>query len=215
MYRKTDAIAAEELDFREFIALQNNKDAPLIKLRFLLDTTWIKRDFDLDLIVWNLSEDNLERTKRILDYVLKNFGRLFETGWTALYHDLCDVDPGVAEHTLEEFFTEQVNFDSEYYTIQLELNCDHQNDGEARYCFVVATASGCDRWMIADDNMRVYMNGNKPCGLNDNNDDTQMAMSMENSGIFYGMGKMLAPYLEQMERDGFLFAEPFDVNARS
>lgn len=195
----------EELNIRKLIG----SNEPLIKLEFSLDTAYLKHDFNLDLIIWNLSEDNLDQTERIVRYVLKNFGKLFETGWTALYHHLCKVDPNTAKHTLQEFFTEQVDFDSPYYTIQLEINCDHQNDGQARYCFVVSTVCSYNKWMISDDNMRVYMNGNRACGFNTDNDDGQMREAFENCGMFYGMEKMPAKCYEQMERDGFQFAEPF------
>lgn len=203
-------IALEELNIREFIALQESGRGPLVKVRFSLDTPWLKRDFNLDLIIWNLSEDNLEHTERVVRYVLENFNRLFETGWSALYYYLRKVDDRTAEHTLQEFFVEQIDFGSSYYTIQLELNCEHLKDGQARYCFVVSTTSDYRKWMIADDNMRVYMNGNRACGFNDNNDDGQMRESLENCEMFYGMGRMLAEGYEQMERDGFRFAEPFE-----
>ena len=145
--------------------------------------------------------------------MLKHFNRLFETGWTALYHYLCKIEPypSTAEHTAEEFFVEQVDFENPYYTIQLEINCEHLKDGEARYCFVVATVSDCGRWMIADDNMRVYMVGNKACGFNDNNDDSQMREPFEECcEIFYRMGRMLAEYYDAMEAAGFQFAEPIE-----
>ena len=199
----------QDLDIRAFIPLQEDKGGPLVKIRFSLDTPSLKRNFNLDLIIWNLNEDNLERTERVVRYVLKNFNKLFETGWTALYYHLCKVDDQVADHTLQEFFVEQVDFDSPYYEIQMEFNCEHMEDGQARYCFVVSTTCDCYKWMIAEDNMRVYMNGNIACGFNDNNDDGQMQESLEVCGMFYGMGKMLAKVYEQMERDGFQFAEPF------
>lgn len=64
--------------------------------------------------------------------------------------------------------------------------------------------------MIADDNMRVYMIGNKACGFNDNNDDGQMMGPLEECGMFYGMGPMLAEGYKKMEQDGFQFVEPFE-----
>lgn len=67
-------LALEELDIHKFIG----SNEPLIKLGFSLDTAYLKQDFNLDLIIWNLSEDNLERTERIISYILKNFGKLFE-----------------------------------------------------------------------------------------------------------------------------------------
>lgn len=92
----------QDLDIRAFIPLQEDKGGPLVKIRFSLDTPYLKRNFNLDLIIWNLNEDNLERTERVVRYVLKNFNKLFETGWTALYYHLCKVDDQVADHTLQE-----------------------------------------------------------------------------------------------------------------
>lgn len=209
-----EPITLEELNIRDFILLQKGGSGPLVKIRFSLDTPWLKRDFNLDLIIWNLSQDNLEQTRQVVRYVLKNFDRLFETGWTTLYYYLRKVDDRVAEHTLQEFFVEQVDFESPYYTIQLELNCEHLKDGQARYCFVVSTTCDYRKWMIADDNMRVYMNGNKACGFNDNNDDGQMRGSLENCQMFYGMGKMLVKDYEQMEQDGFQFVKPFEPSSQ-
>lgn len=204
-------IALEALDLREFISLQDSGEGPLVKVRFSLNTPHLKQDFDLDLIIWNLSEENLERTERVVRYVLQNFNKLFETGWTVLYRYLChDAYSETKDHTVQEFFREQINFDSSYYTIQLELNCGHLEDGQARYCFVVSTTCDCHKWMIADDNMRVYMNGNRACGFNDNNDDGQMREPLENCAMFYGMGRMLAEDYKKMEAEGFQFAEPFE-----
>lgn len=202
-------IALEELNIRDFIPLQEEDDGPLVKVRFSLDTPYLKRDFDLDLIIWNLNEENLERTERVVRYVLNNFNKLFETGWTALYHQLCRVDVyhRAAEHTLQEFFVEQIDFESPYYQIQLEINCDHLEDGQARYCFVVSTTCDYRKWMIADDDMRVYMIGNRAGGFNDNNDDGQMRESLEDCAMFYEMGQTA---YETMVQDGFQFAQPFE-----
>lgn len=209
MYVKDmEPIGLEELDIRTFIPLQESENGPLVKLRFFLDTPYLKRDFSLDLIIWNLTEENLDRTERVVRYVLKNFSKLFETGWTALYRYLRKVDCRVAEHTVQEFFVEQIDFESSYYQIQLEINCGHLEDGQARYCFVVSTTCDYRKWMIADDDMRVYMNGNRACGFNDNNDDGQMQYDLEDCE-FYGMGSMLAEHYAKMEEEGFRFAEPF------
>lgn len=204
-----EPITVEQLDIRQFISFQQNKENPLLKMRFSLDTTWLKKDFILDLVIRNLSEDNLGQTEQVLHYVLKNFNKLFETGWTVLYYYLCKVEPypEVAKHTIQEFFVEQVDFENPYYTIQLEINCDHLKDGQARYCFVVATTCDYRKWMIASDNMRVYMMGNKACGFNDNNDDCQMLNSLELCECFYGMGGKLTEFYETMQAKGFQFAE--------
>lgn len=181
-----------------------------VKVRFSLDTPYLKRDFNLDLIIWNLNEANLEQTERVVRYVLNNFNKLFETGWTTLYRHLRKVDVygRVAEHTIQEFFVEQIDFECPYYQIQLEMNCDHLEDGQARYCFVVSTTCDYYKWMIADDDMRVYMNGNRACGFNDNNDNRQMQESLEDCEMFYGMGALLEEHYTEMEGEGFQFAEP-------
>lgn len=204
-----EPIGLEELDIRTLIPLQESEDGALVKVRFSLDTPYLKRDFVLDLIIWNLTQDNLERTERVVRYVLNNFNKLFETGWTALYRYLRKVDCRVAEHTVQEFFVEQIDFESSYYQIQLELNCDHLEDGQARYCFVVSTTCDYRKWMIADDNMRVYMNGNRACGFNDDNDDGQLRYDLEDCE-FYGMSPVLAEHYAKMEAEGFQFAEPFE-----
>ena len=201
------SIALEELDIRQFMVLEKNDEEPLVKVQFSLDTTYLKQYFDLDLIISNLSEDNLERTEKLVHYVLKNFNKLFETGWTALYYDRCSVDAETAEHTLREFFEEQIDFEYPYYTIQLEINCDHLADGVARYCFVVATTR--DAWMISGDNIRVYMKGNKACGFNTNNDDCQMLVSLENCKMYYELQNLTKEY-EKMDQDGFQYADPFE-----
>ena len=67
----------------------------------------------------------MDRTERVVRYVLNHFGKLFETGWVALYRHLCKVDVygRTAEHTVQEFFVEQIDLESPYYQIQLEINC--------------------------------------------------------------------------------------------
>ena len=201
-------INLKDLDIRQFIPLQEDEDGPLVKVRFSLDTPYLKRDFILDLIIWNLNEENLGRTERVVRYVLNNFNKLFETGWIALYRFLCQLPhDDTKEHTVEEFFREQIDFDSPYYQIQLEINCDHLADGQARYCFVVSTTCDYRKWMIAEDNMRVYMIGNRACGFNDNNDSGQMRCSLEDCAMFYEMGRTV---YEAMVQDGFQFAEPFE-----
>lgn len=202
-------IGLKDLDIKQFIPLQEDEDGPLIKVQFSLDTPYLKRDFNLDLVIWNLNKDNLEQTEQVVRYVLKNFNKLFETSWTALYYQLRRFDDRVAEHTLQEFFVEQIDFESPYYEIQIEINCDHLKDGQARYCFVVSTTCDYRKWMIAEDNMRVYMIGNRACGFNDNNDDGQMQESLEDCEMFYGMGKLLEEHYAAMEAEGFRFAAPF------
>lgn len=212
MYAKNkQPIKLEELDYQQFITLRQNNEEPLIKLLFSINTPYLQRDFYLDLIIWNLSDDNMEITKKVVYYVLKNFSKLFETGWTALYHYSCLCNIGdVAEHTLKEFYEEQIDFEYPYYSIQLEINCEHLSDGAARYCFVVATISDYQKWMISDDNMRVYMNGNKACSYNTNNDDTQILDDLEDCHMMYEAGGMMDKAYEKMNADHFQYAEIFD-----
>lgn len=206
-----EPVILEELDWNQLIKLQESSgDGPLIKIPFSLDTPYLKKDFNLDLIIWNLSSKNMEITKRTVNYVLKNFNKLFETGWTMLYYHLCatEVYPDVAEHTLEEFYKEQIDFEYPYYSIQLEINSTHLEDGMARYCFVVPTTCDCSRWMISDDNMRAYMVNNKCCQFNTNNDDMQM-LEDNNLEYLYGKDEWYADIYKKMESKGFQYAEPF------
>lgn len=202
---KREPVSLQNLNIQTLIPLQKDKNGPLVKIPFSLDIPYLKQDFNLDLIIWNLNEDNVAQTERVVRYVFKNFNKLFETGWTALYCYL-QYDHEVAEHTVQEFFTEQVDFENPYYAIQLEINCNHLVDGQARYCFVVATTCDYRKWTITDDDVRVYMIGNKACGFNDNNEDLQMWGSLEDCAMFYEMGQTV---YESMVQDGFQFAPPF------
>ena len=207
-------VTLEELDWEQFITLQesNAEEGPLIKLAFSMDTPYLQKDFNLDLIIWNLTRDNMEHTKKVVYYVLKNFNKLFETAWTTLYYYLRDVTPYFGEHTLKEFYEEQVDFESTYYSIQLEINCDYLHDGAARYCFVVATTCSSKKWMISDDDMRVYMIGNKVSSFDSNNDDTQMCIDWKSWSAMYERKEWLE-YItkaeEKMDNDHFQYAEMF------
>ncbi len=210
------AIPLKELNWNEFINLQKNEEeeGPLIKIPFSINTPYLQKQFDLDLIIHNLSNDTIELGKKIVSYVLQNFNKLFETGWTLLYYYLCDVEayPDIANHTLSEFYKE-IDFDSPYYSIQLEINIEHLKDGIARYCFVVSTA--CDEFMISDDDMRVYMVDNKCKNFDTNNDDTQMLGEWEEMGSLYGDDndeewmEYLSEKYRKMEQEGFEYAESF------
>lgn len=134
--------------------------------------------------------------------------KLFETGWTLLYHHLCLIEPSVAEHTLEEFFVEQINFESPYYSIQLEINCNHLEDGEARYCFVVATICKYDKWIISDDNMRMYMVNNKCLFFETNNDDMQID-EYPQEYLYSENEEFDENAYKKMAEANFQYAEPF------
>ena len=211
MYAKNkQPITLEELDLQQFITLRESGEVPLIKLLFSINTPYLQRDFHLDLIIRNLSDENMEITKKVVYYVLKNFSKLFETGWTALYHYSCLCGIGdVAEHTLKEFYEEQIDFENPYYSIQLEINCEHLSDGIARYCFVAATTCDYRKWMISDDNMRVFMAGNKACIFDTNNDDTQILVDLKSCSMMYEIKGIMEKVYEKMDADHFQYAEMF------
>lgn len=216
MYAKNKKpVALEELDWNQFIKLQRRfeetGEGPLMKIPFSLNTPYLQKDFHLDLIIWNLSKDKMELVQKVVFYVLQNFNKLFETGWTVLYYESINFDPEIAEHTLSEFYKEQIDFESSYYSIQLEINSDHLTDGIARYCFVVSTVCNYRKWMISDDDMRVYMVDNKCCKFDTNNDDMQMTEM--NINFLYGnaeqVKKIFSTEYKKMEQEGFQYAESF------
>ncbi len=213
MYEKDKkVIPLEELDWTELVEMQKEDSSGvgiLVKLPGSLNTPYLKKDFDLDLIIWNISDDKVENVKKVVHYVYANFDKLFETGWTLLYHHLCPLDSNVAEHSLEDFFVDQIDFESPYYSVQLEINCDHLEDGEARYCFVVATACGYKKWMISDDDMRMYMVNNKCRSFETNNDDMQIDEYSQE--YLYSENKEFGKTAyEKMEEADFQYAIPFE-----
>ena len=101
----------DKLDWKNFMELQAKDVCPKISFPFLLDTPYLRKNFNLDLIIWNLSDDNLAITKKVVNYVLQNFNKLFETAWTALYHFLCScaacgiaISDEIDKGTLSEFY---------------------------------------------------------------------------------------------------------------
>ena len=206
----------EKINWETFMQFEDDgeEESPKISIPFSLDTPYLKKDFKLDLIIWNLTAENLKITKKAVDYVLRNFNILFETAWTSLYHQLCIADPysDVAEHTLSEFYVEQIELGSSYYDIQLEINAEHLLEDAARYCFVVATTCDYRKWMISDDGMRVYMVGNKYCRIDTNNDNLQMLeytaedLFGEQSAEVEDIHKMVA---EKMDSEKFQYAPTF------
>ncbi len=204
-------IPFDKIDWNEFIELQESEveEGPLIKIPFSLNTPYIQKDFNLDLIIWNLSDDTMELTKKVISYVLRNFDKLFETGWTILYYYLCEAEPypEVSERTLSEFYKEQIDFTSPYYSIQLEINTKHLVDDIARYCFVVSTTCEYDKWMISDDNMRVYMVDNK-CRCFDTNNDAAQMMGEDFDEYLYEDWNFSDIYTK-MEEEGFQYAISF------
>lgn len=212
-------IPLDELDWNTFIKLQAGEidcpeeveGIPLVKIPFTINTPYLQKDFILDLIVWNLSAETMEITQKTTSYVLQNFDKLFETGWTLLYHYLCDIEPDTAQHTLAEFYREQIDFSSPYYSIQLEINSECLMDGIARYCFIVTTACGFGKWMISDDDMRAYMIDNKCRRFDTNNDDTQMIeceVSVFDAEAEDWNDVLEEPY-KKMERENFQYVESF------
>lgn len=202
-----------DLDWDIFIKFNENDsyEYPKVTIPFTLDNPYIKKDFNLDILLWNFSGENQEIAKKVTSYVLFNFNKLFETAWTSLYHFLCAVEdyPETSLHTLKEFFKEQIDFDSQYYNIQLEVNCEHLFDGNARYCFVVSTTCDCSRWIISDDNMRVYMTGNKSSGTDTNNDSMQILQDYKDVCRYYYNENMFKDIYEKLDSGNFQYAPPF------
>ncbi|MDE7432234.1 MAG: hypothetical protein K2N34_10030 [Lachnospiraceae bacterium] len=202
----------KEVDWETFMLYEEMElNYPKISIPFSIKEPYLLKEFNLDLIIWNLSSENLKITKAVVSYVFHNFNKLFETAWTALYYYLCDVEPypDVANHTLREFYEEQIDFESSYYSIQLEINSEHLSDGMARYCFVVKTVCDYRKWMISNDDMRVYMVGNKGCGFDTNNDDLQILGDYEFLYENSDSQEIFEKVYEKMSCENFVFAEPF------
>ncbi len=195
------------LDWNKLIDFEENNtmDIPKLSIPFFLDTFCLKREFTLDIVVWNLTAANLEQTKKVVYYILENFNRLFETAWTAHYHFYYDN----IRCTLDEFY-QKINFEyPDYYTIRLELNSDYLTDGIARYHFVVATDDD-----LSDDDIRLYMKDNRCWGCDTNNDGTAILESADFADLFvpemveavqWSFKKLYA----KMEEEQFLFAPSF------
>ncbi len=206
----------ELIDWNYLINFQESDDEwqPKVTIPFLLDTPCLKREFPLDIVVWNLNEEKLPTVKKVVEYVLANFGKLFETAWTGFYQYMCShsMDEDIKEHTLTEFYQEQIDFEDPYYTIRLEINSDYLSDGAARYHFVVSTTCDYRKWMISDDDIRLFMRDNRCEAANTNNDDTQILEGMDFSDLYtFGEAEKaaFASVYEKMAQEGFRFAEPF------
>lgn len=191
-----------KLDWNKFIDFEENE--PKLSVPFSLDTTYLKRDFTLDIVVWNLKTENLEQTKKVVHYILTNFNRLFETAWTAHYYWYFEQ----IQCTLSEFF-QMICFDSPYYSIRVELNSDYLTDGIARYHFVVNTD-----YTLSEDNVRLYMRDNKCCACDTNNDDTAILVSANfediiNPKVAEAVRKSFEKQYEKMEQEQILLAPSF------
>ncbi len=163
-------------DWNKLIDFKGNtkEKEPKLTTPFFLDTTSLKRDFTLDIVVWKLKAENLEQTKKVVHYILTNFNQLFETAWTALYYYYFEQ----IQCTLSEFY-QMICFDSSYYSIRVELNSDYLTDGIARYHFVVKTDDA-----LSEDDIRLYMRDNKCCACDTNNDDTAILVSANFEDIY-------------------------------
>lgn len=55
-----------ELDWKKLIDFVGNDKEyePKLRVPFSLDTTHLRQEFALDIVVWNLTSANLEQTKR-------------------------------------------------------------------------------------------------------------------------------------------------------
>ena len=214
----------DELNWDLFMQQQNEGQYPKICIPFSLNTPYLQKEFYLDLIIWNLSPENLEMTKKVTNYILNNFNKLFETAWTATFYRMCNMDNSPVEgHTLAEFYQEQIDVEyytkmaeagheHSYYLIQLEINSDHLLDGIARYCFVVATICEYRKWMISDDNMRCYMVDNRCWATDTNNDDMQMLEATELCDRLYQnpfQKDSFAKAYEKMDDENFQYADSF------
>lgn len=198
-----------ELDWNKLIDFKENdkEDEPRLRIPFSLDATHLKQEFNLDIVIWNLTPTNLEQTKKVVYYVLENFDRLFETAWTALYHYYSyNLDCTLAE------FYQKIDFESfDYYTIRLELNSNYLMDNIARYHFVVATDDD-----LSEDNIRLYMRDNKCWGSDTNNESMAILIGANYEDV--SMPDVVAAVkidfekiYTKMEKEQFLFAKSFYV----
>lgn len=203
----------EKLDWEKFMAFKNGREKgyPKETIPFVLNTPHLQRDFQLDILIWNLTPENLTMTQKAVQYVLNHFNKLFETAWTALYYYLCSIgiNSETSRHTLTEFYQQQIDFSGPYYTIQLEINSSHLTEGKARYCFIVSTVCSYQKWMISDDDMRIYMDGNRPYGFDTNNDNQILT---ENWNLLCGGGAakdILDKVFRIMKENNFQYAPSF------
>ena len=198
-----------ELNWNKLIDFVRNdkEDEPRLRIPFSLDATHLKREFNLDIVVWNLTPTNLEQTKKVVNYILENFDRLFETAWTASYHYYSyNLDCTLAE------FYQKIDFaHSDYFTIRLELNSNYLTDNIARYHFVVATEDD-----LSEDNIRLYMRDNKCWGCDTNNESLAILISANYEDM--SMPEVVAAVkidfekiYTKMEKEQFLFAKSFCV----
>ena len=192
---------AKLIDFQE----HDEEYEPKLRFPFSLDTAYLKQDFTLDIVVWNLKVENLEQTKKVIHYILTNFNKLFETAWIAFYYWYSDN----TDCTLAEFFR-QVDFESsDYSAIRVELNSDYLTDGTARYHFVVHTDDS-----LSEDDIRLYMRDNKCCA-SDTNNEGMAILSSANFADFYGseaaeaVMKGFEKQYEKMESEQVLLAPSF------
>lgn len=198
-----------ELNWKKLIDfVANDKgDEPSLKIPFSLDATHLKREFNLDIVVWNLTPTNLEQTKKVVYYILENFDRLFETAWTASYHYYSYN----LNCTLAEFY-QKIDFEhSDYYTIRLELNSNYLTDNVARYHFVVATDDD-----LSEDDIRLYMRDNKCWGCDTNNESMAILISanyedMSMPEVVAAVKVDFEEIYTKMEKEQFPFAKSFYV----
>ncbi len=195
----------------EFIMRQEAEgEYPEVVLPFVLNTPYLQKDIQLGIRIWELDAQNLDFTKKVVDYILRCFDKLFETAWTTMYYDLCGNDnyPDMAEHTLEEFYTKQIDFEGWCgdCDILLELNCGLMKEGRARYSFAIPT--NYRDWLISDDDLRIYMDGNRAVAANTNNDNMQMAEASL-AEVWYQYPGIFAQARQEMEKVGFQYAESF------
>ena len=197
-----------ELNWEKLIdfKVKDIDDEPKLRVPSSLDTTHLKREFNLDIVVWNLTPTNLEQTKKVVYYILENFDRLFETAWTAHYHYYSyNLDCTLAE------FYQKIDFTYYYFAIRLELNSNYLTDNIARYHFVVATDDD-----LSEDNIRLYMRDNKCWGCDTNNEGMAILMSanyedLSTPEVVAAVKTDFEKIYAQMEKERFAFAKQFYV----
>lgn len=195
-----------ELDLVKLIRFRENnvRDDPKLSIPFSINTTYLNQEFALDVVVWNLTAENLKQTKKVIQYILMNFSKLFETAWTALYYYYMEQ----AQCSLAEFY-QKIDFDYPYYSIRIELNSNYLEDSIARYHFVVATEND-----LSEDNIRLYMRDNK-CWACDTNNEGLAILAGANFEDLYTpqlaeeMKESFEKSYEKMEKEQFQFAKSF------
>lgn len=210
MYSEIDkSVKYEELDWNWYMEEENEYE-PLQKVDFHFETPYFSMDTKLNIILWNLSEENINQTKKVISYILNNFSKLFETAWLTARNYLLLVEPGgvVSERSEEDFYREQIAIKSPCNELQIDINCKHIEKGQAYYCFVVPTICDYKKWMISDDDLRLFMISNQCVKVDTNNVDDVLSYSGE--PVEYQVENQIFEKANLMLKEsGFDYAEEF------